>query len=103
MASDDPVTCADYAKQHGLLDTDGWKQFQRITTKADDTTNSRLVNQAMSYFHKREPFWKFGVLVPWTHSQTMELDHRKNGNIYWKEAEASEMKQLLEVRVQYIH
>ena len=27
IASDDPVTCAQYAKQHGLLDTEGWKRF----------------------------------------------------------------------------
>ena len=27
MASDNPVTCAEYAKQHNLLDTAGWKRF----------------------------------------------------------------------------
>jgi hypothetical protein len=27
IASDDPVTCAQYAKQHGLLDTEGLKWF----------------------------------------------------------------------------
>jgi hypothetical protein len=26
MAADDPVICAIYAKDHGLLDTDGWKR-----------------------------------------------------------------------------
>jgi hypothetical protein len=26
IAADDPVMCAIYAKDHGLLDTDGWKR-----------------------------------------------------------------------------
>jgi hypothetical protein len=32
IASDDPVTCAQYAKQHGPLDTEGWKQFLHIAS-----------------------------------------------------------------------
>ena len=30
IAKDDPVTCAIYAKENGLLDTPGWKQFKSI-------------------------------------------------------------------------
>jgi hypothetical protein len=30
IASDDPITCAQYAKENILLDTDGWKRFRRI-------------------------------------------------------------------------
>jgi hypothetical protein len=32
IARDDPVSSVQYAKQHGLLDTEGWKRFQRITS-----------------------------------------------------------------------
>ena len=28
IASDDPVTCAEYAKKHDLFDTAGWKRFR---------------------------------------------------------------------------
>jgi Reverse transcriptase (RNA-dependent DNA polymerase) len=44
---------------------------------------------------RREPFWKFGLLVPRTHLQALELD-KSNGNTKWYEAEETEMKQLLE-------
>jgi hypothetical protein len=39
--------------------------------------------------------WKFGVLVPQSHAQTLELD-KANGNTKWQDAEATEMGQLLE-------
>ena len=29
-AADDPVTCAVYAKEHGLLHLDGWKSLKHI-------------------------------------------------------------------------
>jgi hypothetical protein len=29
IAANDPVPCAEYAKENNLLDTDGWKQFRR--------------------------------------------------------------------------
>jgi hypothetical protein len=30
IAKDDPVACAIYAKDNGLLDRTGWKQFKSI-------------------------------------------------------------------------
>jgi hypothetical protein len=30
IATDDPVTCAIYAREHGLLDKPGWKRFKNI-------------------------------------------------------------------------
>ena len=32
IAADDPVTSAIYAKQHNLLELDGWKRFKGIAT-----------------------------------------------------------------------
>jgi hypothetical protein len=93
IASDDPVTCAEYAMKHGLLDTPGWKRFRRY---AKDEKKLRLkISQAKHRSYRREPFWKFGVLVPRTHEQAMELD-KKNGNTKWQDAEAIERQQLLE-------
>ncbi len=30
IAADDPITCAIYAKENGLLNLDGWKRFKGI-------------------------------------------------------------------------
>jgi hypothetical protein len=44
ISKDDPVTCAVYAKDNGLLDTPGWKQFKYIAKHQKKFT--RMVNQA---------------------------------------------------------
>ena len=33
IAADDPITCAIYAKDNGLLDTPGWKRFKSIARR----------------------------------------------------------------------
>jgi hypothetical protein len=44
IAGDDPVTCAQYSEQHGLLDTEGWKWFRSIAS--DFPKVEQLMNQA---------------------------------------------------------
>jgi hypothetical protein len=36
----------------------------------------RIFTQIKVISYRREPFWKFGVLVPQTHKQAMELDKK---------------------------
>ena len=43
VTGDDPVTIAKHAKEHNMLDTNGWKRLKR-TAKKDKVLN-RLVNQ----------------------------------------------------------
>ena len=93
IAKDDPVTCAEYAKRNGLLSTPGWRRFKSLGMKGEKI--SRVVYQAKQRSHRREPYWKFGVLVPRTHEQSVEID-RQNGNTKWQEAEATEIRQLHE-------
>jgi hypothetical protein len=93
IAKDDPVTCAEYAQRNGLLDTPGWKRFKRLGR--NEKKIERLVMQAKLHSYRREPYWKFGVLVPRTHAQAMELDEM-NKNNKWQEAEVLEISQLLE-------
>jgi hypothetical protein len=93
ITSDDLVTCAEYANNQGLLDTPGWKQFRRIVKS--NKKQQLIVNKAKIGKFKREPFWKFGFLIPHVHSQAMEWDE-KNKNKRWKEAEDTEQNQLLE-------
>jgi hypothetical protein len=54
-----------------------------------------MINQAKYQSYRREPFGKFGVLLPQTHLQALDID-KKNGNTKWKDAEATVMRQLLE-------
>jgi hypothetical protein len=49
----------------------------------------------VSHFGATRAFWKFGLIVPRTHAQAIELD-KKNNTTRWQEAEATEMGQLLE-------
>ena len=72
MASDDPVTCAEYAMKHGLLDTAGWKRFRRYAKNKERIT--RMIHKAKTKSFRREPFWKFGVMVSRSHAQAMDLD-----------------------------
>jgi hypothetical protein len=62
ISADDPVTCADNARENNLLNTDEWKQFQR-QAKSEKKLKS-MINQAKLKTYRCEPFWKFGVLVP---------------------------------------
>jgi hypothetical protein len=93
IASDDPVSCAEYAIKHDLLTTTGWKRFRSYSS--NQSWLKRIINQAKAQSYRRELFWKFGVLVPRTYLQALDFD-KKNGNTKWKDAEATEMRQLLE-------
>jgi hypothetical protein len=54
-----------------------------------------MVNQSKLQSYGRDPFWRFGVFVPQSHAQAIELDNQNN-NTRWQEAEATAMRQLLE-------
>jgi hypothetical protein len=50
IAVDDPVTCAIYARENGLLDQPGWKRFKHIAKNEKKFTHT--VNQAkLKSFH----------------------------------------------------
>ena len=93
VAKDDPATCADYARSNGILETPGWKRFKRLAK--NEKKVERLVMQAKRQAYRRDPYWKFGVLVPRTHAQALELD-LANGNTKWQDSERLEISQLLE-------
>jgi hypothetical protein len=54
-----------------------------------------MVNQAKLQSFQRDPFWKYGVLVPQTHAQAIEL-YKQINITRWQEAEETGMRQLLE-------
>jgi hypothetical protein len=72
-----------------FLDTPGWKRFLYIAKNAKKV--ERMVNQAKLRSYYPETFWKFGVMVPRSRNQALEID-QANGNCLWQESETTEMK-----------
>ena len=58
----DPVTCAVHAKEHGLLNKPGWKQFKKFACEAK--TLQHLVNNAKQAQRFGQIVYKFGVHIP---------------------------------------
>ena len=91
IAADDPVTCAIYARDNGLLDKPGWKRFKDIAKREKKFT--RMVNQAKLRSYNTAPRYKYGFEVPRTYEQAMRLDQR-NGNTLWADSIALELVQI---------
>ena len=91
IAKSDPVTCAIYAKENGLLDTPGWIQFKRLARRQKKLI--RMANQAKLKSFRHSPIYKFGVQVPRNHAEAMELDKR-DGTTLWADAKAKELNQI---------
>jgi hypothetical protein len=92
IGADDPVSCADYAKNNNLLDVEGWKRFKRLVKNA--TVFKRMLNQAKLKSVRRGPIFKYGYQVPRSFKEAMELD-KANGNTKWADAlliEATQIK-----------
>ena len=62
IARDNPVVCALYAKDHGLLDKPGWKRFKKIANPHKKLIC--LVNQAKLRSYCSTPKYMFGYRIP---------------------------------------
>ena len=91
IAADDPVTCAIYAKEKGLLDTPGWKRFGKIAKRQKKLL--RLTNQAKLRSFRHAPKYMYGFEVPRDYKHGVRLDER-NGNTKWQDCTDLEMTQL---------
>ena len=91
MKKDDPVTLTAYAREHGLLDTPGWKSLHKLGRRKDKL--ERLIKQARLRSFRTAPKYKYGFQVPRTYDEAVIFDTR-NGNTKWQDATTLEMKQL---------
>jgi hypothetical protein len=91
IAADDPVSCAIYARENGLLDTAGWKQFKGIAKR--ENKFMRLVNQAKLRSFRTAPRYKYGFEVPRDYNHAMRLDEQAGSN-KWAEAVKTELEQI---------
>jgi hypothetical protein len=81
IAADDPVTCAIYAKDHGLLDTEGWKRFRSLAKRAKKML--RMVNQSKLRSYKtRKKYRYYGFEIPRSYDDAIRLD-KLHGNNKW--------------------
>ena len=60
LATDDPVTCAMYAKEYDLLHIDGWKRFRNLEKKGQSPSQSchavkNQTSQEIKQIHVRLP------------------------------------------------
>ena len=91
IAVDDPVTCAIYARENGLLDQPGWKRFKHIAKNEKKFTC--MVNQAKLKSFHTAPKYKYGYEIPRTYEQAKRIDE-KNGNTLWGDATILELNQI---------
>jgi hypothetical protein len=83
IAKDDPASCAIFAKENGLLDLPGWKQFKNIARCQKKFTC--MVKQAKLKSFNNAPNFKNGYEIQQTYEQAMRFD-QKNGNTKWQDA-----------------
>ena len=96
IIQDDPISCAVYAKKHGLLNTSGWKHLKRY-----DETSKRLLRAAKQFKIRqvrKAITYQFGYQVPRNYEDALRLD-MENRNHKWQDAMDVEMAQINEYGV----
>ena len=91
IATDDPVSCAIYAKDKGLLNEPGWKRFKSIAKRQKQFF--RRINQAKLRSYKRTKKYMYGYEVPHSYDDAVRLD-KEAGNTKWQDSTKLEMQQL---------
>jgi hypothetical protein len=93
IAADNPVTCAVYAREHDLLDVEGWRRFWNLAKCEKHFL--RLVKQAKMKSYRQSPKYKFRYRMPKDYEEALKLDEL-NQNTKWENATITEMSQLEE-------
>lgn len=95
IAKDDPLSCAMYAKEHGLLDTDGWKRFKRMAKNHKKLV--RQINQAKLRSYRTAPRFMYGYEIPRDYRHAKQID-KMNGNTKWADCTQLEMQQMFDYK-----
>ena len=96
IALDVPVACALYAKQKGLLNLPGWKQFKMIAKQQGKMFTD--VNKVKLCNYHSKPKFKYGIEIPQNHDDILRIDHA-NKNTLWQDALKKEMDCMLQYKV----
>jgi hypothetical protein len=93
IAANDPMTCAAYAREHDLLDVEGWKCFRNLAK--GEKHFLCLIKQAKMKSYRQSLKYKFGYRIPKDYEEALKLDEH-NQNAKWKDATITMMSQLKE-------
>jgi hypothetical protein len=93
IAANDPMTCAVYAREHDLLDVEGWRHFRNLAKREKHFL--RLIKQAKMKSYHQSPKYKLGYRIPKDYEEALKLDEL-NQNTKWEDATITEMRQLKE-------
>ena len=95
---DDPISCARYAKEHDLLDVQGWKRLRSYAERDGKYLRSNIntIQADEIYIHRGKV--KFGVRVPRNTREAFQLDE-DNGNKLWAKAIEVEINKMKEYQV----
>ena len=96
ISKDDPITCAVYAKKHGLLDTTGWKHLKRYAMTSKRLI--RAVKQSRIRQVRASARYQPGFQVPKGYNDAIRLD-KENRNRHWQDAMDLELTQIHEYKV----
>ena len=91
MIKEDPFVVAKYAREHGLLEEEGWKSLKRHAAR--DKLLERVIKQAKLRSFRTSPKYMYGFRVPRDYKEALEFDDQ-NGNNMWADATVLEMNQL---------
>jgi hypothetical protein len=91
MAKADPITCAQYAQDHNLLDVPGWKSLKRIASRT--IKFARMQQQYKLERERHGPCYKFGILLPNSRKDAIQID-TSNHNTKWQDSLQLEMAQI---------
>ena len=96
MIKSDPVTLAEYAKEHDMLNKPGWKNLKKIARRAK--VLQRMVNANKRAQRYNSIVYKFGVRIPRNVKEAYDLDE-ENKNTYWADAINTELGQIIDYKV----
>ena len=93
IGADDPVSCAVYAKENNLLNTDGWKHFKQLANRKHKL--ECIVKKARLISVSHVIVYQFGVQVPRDIHEAHKLDANTN-TTFWHDAIHLEISQLMD-------
>ena len=96
IAADDPVSCAAYAKENGLLALEGRRIFRSLAKK--DKVLARAIKQSKIRQVRKSKAYMIGYLITRNYIEAMQFDS-ENKNSKWYDAIKLEMESMLEYKV----
>jgi hypothetical protein len=93
IGKEDPISCATYAKEHGLLNIPGWKILKRVLNTKESIERTVLATLLKSFRHS--PVYMFGVRIPRNHKEAIMLLDTENKNKLWTKDEYSKLTSIL--------